>query len=133
MQVIISPSDVKGTITAPASKSAMQRACAAALLKGGQTVLHNPGVSNDDEAALDIITQLGAVVEKRANTVIIESKGVQPVSNEINCGESGLSARMFTSIAALSETPIVVTGKGSLVRRPFSFFTDVLPKVGVHC
>jgi 3-phosphoshikimate 1-carboxyvinyltransferase len=89
MQVTVSPSDVKGTIYAPASKSAMQRACAAALLRGGQTVLHNPGVSNDDEAALDIITQLGATVEKTNNTIVIHSKGVNPVSNEINCGEVG--------------------------------------------
>ena len=133
MQVTISPSQVKGTITAPASKSAMQRACAAALLKGGKTVFHNPGVSNDDEAALDIIYQLGAVVEKQDNTVVIHSNGVAPVSNEINCGESGLSARMFTSIAALSKTPITVTGKGSLVKRPFSFFTEVLPQLGVEC
>ena len=133
MQVTVSPSDVKGTIYAPASKSAMQRACAAALLRGGQTVLHNPGVSNDDEAALDIITQLGATVEKTNNTIVIDSKGVNPVSNEINCGESGLSARMFTSIAALSKTPISVTGKGSLVKRPFSFFTEVLPPLGVQC
>src|SRR5690242_17565057 len=99
MQVTISPSKIKGTITAPASKSAMQRACAAALLKGGKTVLHNPGVSNDDEAALDIVYQLGAVVERAGETVVIHSNGVEPISNEINCGESGLSARMFTSVA----------------------------------
>lgn len=133
MQVTIFPSLVKGTITAPASKSAMQRACAAALLKGGETILHNPGVSNDDEAALNIIQQLGATVVKKAGTVIIQSNGVSPASDEINCGESGLSARMFTSIAALSKTSIAVTGKGSLVKRPFSFFTVVLPQLGVTC
>ena len=133
MQVTISPSEIKGTITAPASKSAMQRACAAALLKGGKTLLHNPGVSNDDEAALDIIKQLGAKVEKDGDTIVIESNGVEPISNEINCGESGLSARMFTSVAALSKTPITITGKGSLVKRPFSFFTEVLPQLHVEC
>lgn len=133
MQVTITPSEVKGTITAPASKSAMQRACAAALLRCGKTVLHNPGVSNDDEAALHIISQLGAVVKKKGDTVLIESSGVKPVSDVINCGESGLSARMFTSVAALSKTPIAVTGKGSLVKRPFSFFTEVLPQLGVEC
>lgn len=131
MQVVISPSSVNGTVTAPASKSAMQRACAAALLKGGTTVLHNPGVSDDDEAALDIITQLGANVQKNEETVVIESRGVAPVSGEMACGESGLSSRMFTSVAALSKAPIVVTGKGSLLKRPFSFFTDVLPQLGV--
>jgi len=133
MQVTISPSFLKGTITAPASKSAMQRACAAALLKKGQTVLQNPGVSDDDLAALEIIQQLGAIVEKDGGQIVIESKGLQPVSDEINCGESGLSSRMFTWIAALSEKSISITGKGSLVKRPFSFFTDVLPQLDVKC
>ena len=133
MQVTISPSKVNGVITAPASKSAMQRACAAALLRGGKTVLHNPGISNDDKAALDIITQLGAVVTSDEHIITIESNGVSPVNDTINCGESGLSARMFTSIAALSQTPIQVTGSGSLCKRPFSFFTDTLPQLGVTC
>jgi 3-phosphoshikimate 1-carboxyvinyltransferase len=133
MQVTISPSAIQGTITAPASKSAMQRACAAALLKGGKTILHNPGVSADDEAALAIIQQLGAIVQKENNTVLIESNGVNPIANKINCGESGLSARMFTSIAALSNKPITINGKGSLIKRPFSFFTEVLPQLGVEC
>src|SRR4028119_1835875 len=99
MQVTIQPSTVSGTITAPTSKSAMQRACAAALIRGGETVLHNPGVSADDEAALDIIQQLGATIERKGETVIIKSKGVNPVKAAIDCGESGLSVRMFTPIA----------------------------------
>ena len=131
MHVTVSPSAINGTVTAPASKSVMQRACAAALLKKGRTVLRNPGVSNDDEAALDIIQQLGAKVQKVDDTIVIDSNGVEPIAAEINCGESGLSARMFTSIAALSKTPITVTGKGSLLKRPFDFFTNVLPQVGV--
>ncbi|HUC79908.1 MAG TPA: 3-phosphoshikimate 1-carboxyvinyltransferase [Flavisolibacter sp.] len=133
MQVTISPTSIKGTITAPASKSAMQRACAAALLRKGQTVLHNPGVSDDDRAALDIIQQLGATIEKQEESILINSNGVQPVAGEINCGESGLSSRMFTSIAALSSSPITVTGSGSLTGRPFSFFTEVLPQLQVEC
>jgi 3-phosphoshikimate 1-carboxyvinyltransferase len=130
---VILPSKLSGTITAPASKSAMQRACAAALLKGGKTVLHNPGVSDDDKAALNIIQQLGAKVEEQGEEIIITSNGVRPVSNEINCGESGLSVRMFTSIAALSEKQITVTGRGSLVKRPLAFFNDVLPQLDVQC
>ncbi|HVF80752.1 MAG TPA: 3-phosphoshikimate 1-carboxyvinyltransferase [Flavisolibacter sp.] len=133
MQVTISPSNTKGTIKAPASKSAMQRACAAALLKGGKTILHNPGISNDDEAALDIIKQLGAIIERKEETIVIHANGVKPISGEINCGESGLSVRMFTSIAALSAESIKVTGSGSLINRPLSFFTEVLPRLGVKC
>ena len=118
MQVTIQPSKIKGTITAPTSKSAMQRACAAALIKGGKTVLHNPGTSPDDTAALDIIQQLGATVLRVDDTIVIESKGVKPVADSIHCGESGLSVRMFTSVAALSDQQITVRGGGSLVKRP---------------
>jgi 3-phosphoshikimate 1-carboxyvinyltransferase len=133
MQAIVQPSKLSGTITAPTSKSAMQRACAAALLKGGKTVLHNPGVSDDDKAALDIIQQLGAKVDQQGDDIIITSSGVNAVSGEINCGESGLSVRMFTSIAALSEKEITINGRGSLVKRPLSFFNEVLPQLDVQC
>jgi 3-phosphoshikimate 1-carboxyvinyltransferase len=59
MTTIVSPSIINGTLAAPASKSSMQRACAAALLHKGTTHIHNAGISNDDKAALDIIQQLG--------------------------------------------------------------------------
>ena len=51
----VTPSIISGTITAPASKSSMQRACAAALIRKGETIIKNPGVSNDDKAAIDVI------------------------------------------------------------------------------
>lgn len=133
MQAIVTPSHISGIITAPASKSSMQRACAAALIKGGKTILHNPGNSADDLAALDIIQQLGAKVELKNDTIIIQSNGVKPVSDAINCGESGLSVRMFTPIAALSEKAIAINGTGSLVKRPLSFFNEVLPQLGIKC
>ncbi|MDQ3846714.1 MAG: 3-phosphoshikimate 1-carboxyvinyltransferase [Bacteroidota bacterium] len=131
MQVTVSPSHIKGIITAPASKSAMQRACAAALIRNGETILNNPGISADDKAALGIIQQLGTKVEYMPAGIKVQSKGVQPVGQEIDCGESGLSIRMFTSIAALSEKEITVRGGGSLSKRPMQFFDDVLPPLGV--
>jgi 3-phosphoshikimate 1-carboxyvinyltransferase len=133
MKAVLIPSQLKGSITAPASKSAMQRACAAALIRKGETILLNPGISNDDKAALNIIKQLGAVYDEHEDRVIIKSKGVLPVSNDIDCHESGLSIRMFTSIAALSHHEITVKGSGSLARRPMNFFDEVLPQLGVEC
>lgn len=129
--VLLRPSVLQGTVRIPASKSAMQRACAAALLRVGETVLHNPGFCHDDKAALWVIQQLGADVQEGDNTVFIRSKGVYPISHRIHCGESGLGIRMFTPIAALSNTPIVLDGAGSLTQRPLSFFDEVMPQIGV--
>lgn len=131
MKATIQPSQLKGTIQAPASKSSMQRACAAALLTKGQTTIYNPGHSNDDKAALDIIQRLGAVVTGTGEELIVNSEGIKPVAPAINCGESGLSIRMFTPLVALSSEEITIEGSGSLVTRPMDFFDEILPQLGV--
>ncbi len=131
MKVTIHPSQLKGTVQAPASKSSMQRACAAALIRKGQTVIVNPGHSNDDKAALDIIERLGAKRIFENGEWKVESRGVDPVEHEINCGESGLSIRMFTPLAALSDKEISIDGSGSLLTRPMDFFDEMLPQLGV--
>jgi 3-phosphoshikimate 1-carboxyvinyltransferase len=127
----IQPTTIAGVIQAPTSKSSMQRGCAAALLTKGTTVIKNPGRSNDDMAAMDVIQKLGAQVQDKGHELIITSAGVQPVSPEINCGESGLGIRMFTPIAALSEKVITISGTGSLVVRPMNFFDEIFPQLGI--
>jgi 3-phosphoshikimate 1-carboxyvinyltransferase len=132
MIVRVKPGKVSGNIYAPASKSSMQRACAAALLRTGTTIIKNPGISNDDKAALDVIQKLGATCTfDEQNELVIFSTGVNPVGEEMNCGESGLGIRMFTPIAALSKQAITIQGTGSLLTRPMDFFDDIFPQLGV--
>ncbi|QEH43336.1 3-phosphoshikimate 1-carboxyvinyltransferase [Chitinophaga sp. XS-30] len=131
MKVIVSPATISGSVTANPSKSAMQRAVAAALLAKGRTTIHNPGLSNDCLAALEVAENLGAMVKRVNEDIEITSNGVQPFYDEINCGESGLGIRMFTPIAALAEQQITINGHGSLVTRPMHFFEEVLPELGV--
>jgi 3-phosphoshikimate 1-carboxyvinyltransferase len=133
MIVTIQPSEIKGTIQAPASKSSMQRGCAASLLFKGTTIIRNPGYSNDDKAALGVIRDLGAIVEKMDDgSLRITGSGVNPESGAVNCGESGLGIRMFTPIISLSNKRITINGEGSLVTRPMDFFDTVLPQLGVE-
>lgn len=110
----------------------MQRACAAALIRKGITVIRNPGHSNDDKAALNIIQALGANVQQEGEMIRVESQGVKPVADAVHGGESGLSIRMFTPVAALSERAITITGEGSLGSRPMDFFDRILPQLGVQ-
>lgn len=133
MQVTVSPAVIKGTVTANPSKSAMQRAVAAALLARGTSIIRNPGLSNDCLAALEVAENLGAKIKREADHFEITSNGVKPFYDEINCGESGLGIRMFTPIAALSDIAITIEGHGSLKTRPMNFFEEVLPQLGVKC
>jgi 3-phosphoshikimate 1-carboxyvinyltransferase len=129
--VTVHPSNISGTIQAPASKSSMQRACAAALVRKGDSIIYNPGISNDDKAAVKVIQQLGAELVFNDGELLVKSNGVNAVSNEINCGESGLGIRMFAPLVALNKHSITINGEGSLLKRPMDFFNQVLPQLGV--
>ena len=131
MFAVIHPSNLRGTVHAPASKSSMQRACAAALLIKGKSIIHNPGHSDDDHAAIQIIEAMGALVDPKTESLQIDTTGANPTTSEINCRESGLSIRMFTPIVALSDIPITIKGEGSLTKRPMDFFDVILPQLGV--
>jgi 3-phosphoshikimate 1-carboxyvinyltransferase len=132
MDVTIEPGFLKGELQVPASKSMMQRACAAALLHKGKTIINNPGGSDDDKAALDIISQLGASVEfSSGNRIEINSDGIFANNGIINCAESGLSARMFIPIIALSDKQVTITGSGTLMNRPMHVLDELLPQLGV--
>ncbi len=125
MIVTIQNGTLSGEITAAPSKSAMQRACALALLANGKSIIRNAGYSNDDKAALGVIQSLGARLRNTGeNEIEINSNGIQNAGNNIDCGESGLGIRMFTPIAALSEKKIRITGSGSLLSRPMDFFDE---------
>jgi 3-phosphoshikimate 1-carboxyvinyltransferase len=153
MITTIQPSKLKGMIPAPVSKSSMQRACAAALLHAGETIIHHPGHSNDDKAALGVIRDLGAGMETLEDgSLRILSKGLGGGADisrgaaasgdqeavfsapplEVNCGESGLGIRMFAPIIALSGRPVIVRGEGSLLSRPMDFFDTVFPQLGIR-
>jgi 3-phosphoshikimate 1-carboxyvinyltransferase len=135
MIVTIHPSQLKGIIQAPASKSSMQRACAAALLRSGESVIKNPGHSDDDKAAIGIVQALGADIITGNDELIVKSDGFPLTTHHspltIDCGESGLSIRMFAPIVAMSEKQITINGKGSLLTRPMNFFDEILPQLGV--
>ncbi len=131
MRAIVYPGNVTGEQIAPASKSSMQRACAAALLHVGNTIILNPGHSNDDIAAIEVIQKLGATVEQTLGELKVISKGVRPVGADMNCGESGLGIRMFSPIAAMSATPMMIQGAGSLLKRPMHFFDSIFPLLGI--
>ncbi|MEX6686711.1 3-phosphoshikimate 1-carboxyvinyltransferase [Danxiaibacter flavus] len=127
----VQPSVLKGNIFAPASKSSMQRACAAALVRKGESNITNPGISNDDKAALGVIEALGAKWKIEDEILKVNSEGVNAAGNEINCGESGLGIRMFAPLVALNKHEITINGEGSLLTRPMDFFDEVLPALSV--
>ena len=121
MDIKIFPSKINGELNAPSSKSFAQRALAASLLSNNETVITGYTASDDSEAAMSIIETLGAKVQQNSDEILV--KGFLPDNKkrhiEINCGESGLSSRLFAPVTLLYAQNVTVNGKGSLLERPF--------------
>jgi 3-phosphoshikimate 1-carboxyvinyltransferase len=132
MERTINPSSVTGSIKAPSSKSMTQRAIAAAVLTDGETTIISPSYCDDSLAAMSIAAGLGAIV--RPDSGELKIRGSSEIKeSKLNCGESGLAIRMFSPIAALYPSEIIMTGAGSLKKRPMSMIEDALRQFGVVC
>jgi len=132
MERYLEPSELKGNIKAPASKSMTQRAIAASLLADGESLIHNPSYCDDSLAAMSIAVGLGARVEPQVDELKITGSAILKES-KLNCGESGLAIRMFSPIAALYSAEITLVGANSLKKRPMSMIEEALNQLGVKC
>ncbi len=134
MDKLIIPGAVEGEVDPPSSKSYAQRAIAAALLADGDdvSILRGMEMCDDSAAALRVVQALGAKVKWTEQGTCVIQGGLNPVSDILDIGESGLSTRLFTPIAALGSTPVTITGHGSILKRPMNMMTGPLRELGVE-
>ncbi|KAB2871056.1 MAG: 3-phosphoshikimate 1-carboxyvinyltransferase [Bacteroidales bacterium] len=132
MKRFVKSSAVSGVIQAPASKSVAQRAIALASMSDGRSEILNAGNSDDCHAAIRVCRELGATIDGDANQLIVDG-GLKLPARPLNCGESGLSIRMFSPIASTLNGDITLIGEGSLMNRPMQIITDALNQFGVEC
>jgi 3-phosphoshikimate 1-carboxyvinyltransferase len=133
MKQVISQSRLTGKVIIPSSKSDGQRAILAAGLSKGVTVLHRIGKSDDEQAMLRNIVQLGAeVIEVSGDSTTIQGIKEFPQKAELNAGESGLGMRLITGVCAGQGGEFLIFGEGSLLQRPQQFFEEHLTQMGVR-
>ncbi len=128
----VTPGAVSGTIQAPASKSAFQRAVAMSVLADGTSTIHNPSHCADALAALEMARCLGAHITEEPGRVLIAGSG-QCRNAVLHAGESGLGLRMFASVAACFDGSITLEATGSLNQRPVGMLVDGLSQLQVPC
>ena len=132
MDKYVSASNVKGVVIPPSSKSYAQRAIAIALLAKGRSILRNIEFCKDTRSALACIEALGAKVSLLDDSTVAIEGGLNPMSNRLMVGESGLATRLFTPIASLHNTPICIQGEGTLLHRPMTMMIEPLRELGVE-
>jgi 3-phosphoshikimate 1-carboxyvinyltransferase len=128
----VTPSAVSGRLRAPASKSHTLRAVLAAALAEGESSLLLPSRCDDALAGLRVARALGADLEVGEESVRIFG-GRPPRDLLWDCGESGLLLRASCALAALHDREVVVTGSGSLLKRPVDMVVGPLVALGASC
>ncbi|WP_105205125.1 3-phosphoshikimate 1-carboxyvinyltransferase [Neobittarella massiliensis] len=123
MRIAVRARELRGTITAPPSKSCSHRAVICALLAGGTSVLTHLAQNTDIRATLAAANVLGAGCRPLGDsswqlTGLTAAAGDRPVT--IDCGESGSTLRFFVPIAAALGVPATFTGRGRLPGRPIA-------------
>lgn len=132
MNITVYPSEISGTLTVPPSKSLAIRAIVAAMLADGTSMFRNPSRCDDALAAIKMAAYFGADfwLEDDILTII---GGAASHETLINCGESGLLARLMIPLAALGSDEITINGEGTLLKRKLGNFTEPLQNLGVKC
>jgi len=130
MKKLAGCSEIKGKVKAPPSKSMMLRAIAVSLLTPGKSELLNPSSCQDSLAALSVARSLGASISSGMDRIVISREG-EPESRILDCGESGLALRMFAPVASIWARSFMLTGSGSLIRRPVFMMEKPFRDLGV--
>ncbi len=126
MKVKISPSKLKGKVTAPPSKSMCHRLLICAGLSRGESLISNVLYSEDILATLDCLSAMGAEIEKGEDYVKICGTLPKDAGESVyNCRESGSTLRFFIPLAMLSESESLFTGYGRLMERPMEIYESI--------
>lgn len=131
MDVKITPTNLKGNINIPPSKSLSHRAIIAACLSNGKSKISNVIMSKDIIATIEAMESLGAKVLVNGNELIIEGCKPKRIKNQINCKESGSTVRFMIPIALTTEGQVTFNGENHLVNRPLNVFLDLFDEFNI--
>lgn len=133
MKAFITPSKLCGEVDIPSSKSASHRALICAALAKGTSRIHGITLSDDIEATVTAMAQLGAKIEADGDDYLVTGITEATTLPQIDCGESGSTLRFLIPVAAALGADATFFGHGRLVERPLSAMTDLLNAHGVKC
>ena len=80
MDITITPSKLSGNVTPPPSKSQAHRLLIAAALADGESVISNVAYSQDIEATMDCLENLGAEFVREGSAVTVRGMGANAMS-----------------------------------------------------
>ena len=123
---------VRGTVSAPASKSGTNRALVLAALSPKAVELIRPLDSGDTRALVECLSAMGAAIRETPAGLSVRGPLGRDSGPEVvlDAGGSGTAARFLAAVASAVPGRYLLTGSDQLVRRPMSELVDALRSAG---
>ncbi|MFC2034081.1 3-phosphoshikimate 1-carboxyvinyltransferase [Chloroflexota bacterium] len=133
MRASIQKSKLAGKVTAPSSKSYTIRGLIGAALANGKSEIINPLGSDDTEAAIDVLQNIGVTILQDKDSWQINGGNLQKPTGKLFCRESAATLRFMTAICSLIHGQCQLTSAPSLSKRPIKPLLQALQKLGISC
>ena len=126
---------VRGIVRVPGDKSISHRAALFNALGDGQASITNFSPGADCASTLNCLRDLGVDIERNGDRVSVRGsclRGLREPSDVLDCGNSGTSMRLLSGALAGGGVFAVLSGDGSLRRRPMARVVEPLRQAGAR-
>ncbi|MGH9718077.1 MAG: 3-phosphoshikimate 1-carboxyvinyltransferase [Candidatus Acidiferrales bacterium] len=126
---------VNGVVELPGDKSISHRYAIISALAEGRSEISNYASAADCRSTLECLRQLGVAIESKQGVVHIAGKGLnglQESRKPLDAENSGTTMRMLCGVLAGQPFRSVITGDGSLCRRPMRRVIEPLRQMGAE-
>ena len=126
---------VNGELSLTGDKSISHRAVIFSAMASGKSSIKNLSLGEDVKTTMKIIQQLGATIDTKNELVFINGcgfKGFKKSVSNLNCGNSGTSARLITGLLVAQNFNSTLIGDESLSNRPMKRVIEPLMKMGTE-
>ncbi|MFC1897094.1 3-phosphoshikimate 1-carboxyvinyltransferase [Chloroflexota bacterium] len=133
MRASIYKSELKGKVRVPTSKSYTIRGLMCAALAKGESEIINFLTSDDTEAAINVLRQIGIRIRQKGDLWQVTGGDFHEPDTDLFCGDSAATLRFMTAICSLIPGKCKLFGGYSLARRPVKTLVQALKQLGVPC
>ncbi len=127
---------VRGSVRPPGDKSISHRALLVGSLAQGKGVSQFTGLltGEDVKSTARVLRQLGATISpvREGAVVTVRAKKFSRARGDLDCGNSGTTARLLLGVLAGQPFRARLTGDASLRRRPMRRVTEPLKAMGAE-
>lgn len=126
---------IKGRLCPPPDKSITHRAIILSSIADGKTIVENPLLADDCMRTINAMRALGTTIEViDGRNLRIEGRpdGLLEPEDVLDLGNSGTTMRLILGLLSGQRIYTVLTGDGSLRRRPMRRVIEPLTKMGAR-